>query len=452
LPTQTAAVETWGPRINEYCRQANIDWQQFEGDSIVMGMNVHPFTETTRPLLSYFQELTGINVVYNAFPEEELWTRIRRDMERETGQFDGMFLGLWPSAGYHHNGWLTDLTTFIEDSSLSDREWLHFEDFPESALEAYTYLGSMDNGGELVALPFGIEVFGCVGYDRPTFEQLGLSEPTTFEELQDASQTIHESTEIDKAGIVSRGSNATLSTANWATMFKSHGATWADYENQEPRMDSEAGVQSLETYATLLNEYGPEDVGEFGWYEADQAYANGNVGILYATPQAAGLFDDRQYERTEWLPPLEGPDGDRIAATWQWGLGVSEYSRNPGATWLFIQWATCRPMNVLVSTQQWSGQSTYGHARANYIFDQDNYAAVGQKESWVDAYSEGLTLVPNSPPPVPFHTPQNMEIMQHAASAMNEAILERGSASTLLSDAAGAIAPLIEEIPEEYIN
>lgn len=452
LSTRTAAVEEWGERINEYCRRANIDWEQFDGASVVMGMNVHPFTETTRPLLSHFEDLTGINIVYNTFPEAELWNRITRDMEREAGQFDGMFLGLWPSAGYHHNGWLTDLNTFIQDSSISDRDWLHFEDFSESVLESYTYLGSMDDGGELVALPFGVEVFGCVGYDRPTFEQLGLSEPTTFEELQHTARMIHESDEVDKAGIVSRASDATLSSANWATMFKSYGADWIDFEARETTLDSEKGVQSLDTYATLMGEYSPEGIGEFGWYEAHQAYANGDVGIIYATPQAAGLFGDQQYERTEWLPPLEGPDGDRTAATWQWGLGVSEFSRNPGATWLFIQWATSRPMNYLVSTQQWRGQSTYGHARSEYIFDQDDYQAVGQKESWVDAYSEALGLIPESPPPVPFHTPQNMDIMQHTASAMNAAIVGDATPSASLSRAADSVTPLAEGIPQEYLE
>lgn len=451
LADQETAVKEWGSRINEYCKRADIDWRQFEGESIVMGMNVHPFTETTRPLLSYFQDLTGINVVYNTFPEEQLWERISRDMKNQGGQFDGLFLGLWPSAGYHSNGWLTDLMTFMKDSSLTDRDWLHLEDFPESALEAFTYLGTMDGSGQLMALPFGIEVFGCVGYDQPTFDTLGLSEPTTFAELKTAAQTIHESDEVEKDGIVSRASDATLSTANWATMFKSHGADWIDYQNRTAKLNSAAGVDSLEMYATLMGEYGPEGVGNFGWYKADQTFSNGDVGIIYATPPAAGLFTEQQYGRTEWLPPLEGPDGDRTAATWQWGLGVSEFSRNPKAAWLFIQWATCRPMNVLVSTQQWNGQSTYGHARSGYIFEQDEYADVGHKDSWVDAFTGGLDLVPKSPPPVPFHTPQNMDIMSHAATGMNQAIVGERTASAALDEAADSITPLAADIPSEYI-
>jgi multiple sugar transport system substrate-binding protein len=452
LPAEEDAVAEWGPRINEHCREANIDWQQFEGTSLVMGMNVHPFTETTKPLLPYFEDLTGISVEYSTHEEEKLWNRISEDMAEQTGLFDGIFLGLWPSAGYHHNGWVRDLTTFINDSSLTDREWLALEDFPEATLEVFTYQGSFDDGGEFVGVPFGTEVYGCVGYDRPTFEQLGLDEPTTFEELRTAARTIHESDAVEKAGIASRASEATLSTANFATMFKSYGADWLDYEAREPTLDSSAGTASLEMFAALMGEYGPDGIGEFDWYTANQAFSNGDVGIIYHTPTAGGVFSDGQYERTEWLPPLEGPDGDRLAATWEWALGISEFSENPGATWLFIQWATCREMNFLTSTKQWDGQTDYGHARSEYLFAHDEYDDVGQKDSWIEAHRDGIQLVPNDPPPVPLHVPQNMDIMSDAATAMNDAIVGRSDAGQALSDAAENIEPLAASIPDSYVE
>jgi multiple sugar transport system substrate-binding protein len=451
LPSQQAAVESWGERINEFAREAAIDWQQFDGESIVMGMNVHPFTETTRPLLPYFEDLTGIEVVYNSFPEEELWTRIERDMQSGGGAFDGLFLGLWPSAGYHEHGWVADLRTFISNPSITDREWLHLEDFPVSTLESYTYQGSFEGSGELVALPFGVEVYGCVGYDSRVFDQLDITEPTTYAELSAAAERIHESDAVEKAGIVSRASDATLSTADWATMFRSYGAEWLDYDGRAATLDSQAAVDSLADFATMLGEYGPAGVAEFEWYNSIQSYANGDVGMVIATPNLAGLLSEDLYEATEWLAPMDGPGGERVAANWQWGLGVSGASSAPKATWLFLQWLTSRPVNFLVSTQQWAGQSTYGHARANYLFDHPDYDSVGQKASWVDAFTEGLGLVPDSPPPVPFHTPQNMSMMNHAATAMNAAIRGDQSAAAALSDAADAIDPLASEIPDEYV-
>ena len=78
LPSQSEAVEEWGQRINEHAQQSGINWQQFEGTSLILGMNVHPFTSVTEPLLPYFEELTGISVTYNAFPEDQLWQKLDR--------------------------------------------------------------------------------------------------------------------------------------------------------------------------------------------------------------------------------------------------------------------------------------------------------------------------------------------------------------------------------------
>lgn len=446
LPPKSEGAEEWGTRINEHAREAGIDWQQFEGTELTFGMNVHPFTEVTKPLLPYFEELTGISVTFNTFPEDQLWQKLTLDLNSQEGKYDGFFLGLWPSAQYHNANWVKNLSELIEDESLTDKDWLHLEDYPESALDSFTYQD------EQIAMPFGVEAYGCVAYDKPTFDQLGIDEPTTLTELRDAAKTIHESGEVDRAGICSRASSTTLSSANWVTMFKSHGADWIDRENRQATLDSDAGVASLELFAEMMGDYGPSDIGTYDWYKSNQAFGNGQVGICYHTPSAAGVFTDEQYERTEWLPPLKGPDGDVVASTWEWALGISQYSENPGAAWLFLQWATSRPAILLQNTQQWQEQPTYGPARSNWMFDQEEYKQNGLKESWQTAHTEGMAAVPSDPPPVPLDTPQNMDIMSNAAIAMNSAVTGTKSAQKALSDAAPEITELAKEIPDAYLK
>lgn len=446
LPSESEGAEEWGTRINEYANEANIDWQQFEGTELTFGMNVHPFTEVTEPLLPYFEELTGISVNFNTFPEDQLWQKLTLDLNSEDGKYDGFFLGLWPSAQYHNAEWVQNLNEMIGDDSLTDQGWLHMDDYPQGAIDSFTYQG------ELIAMPFGVEAYGCIAYDRPTFEQLGIEEPTTFQELRDAAKQIHESSEVDRTGICSRASSTTLSSANWATMFRSFGAEWIDRENREATLDSQEGIESLELFAEMMGDYGPADIGTFDWYKANQAFGNGQVGIAYHTPSAVGVFTEEQYERTEWIPPLEGPNGDKIASTWEWALGISRFSENPGAAWLFLQWATSRPAIMLQNTQRWQEQPTYGPARSNWLFEQDEFQQQGMKESWRQAHKEGMAAVPSSPPPVPLETPQNMDIMSNAAIAMNSAVTGTKSAEAALSDAAPEIAELVKEIPDAYIE
>lgn len=446
LPSKAEGVETWGTRINEYANQASIDWKQFEGTQLTFGMNVHPFTEVTKPLLPYFEELTGISVKFNTFPEDQLWQKLTLDLNSKNGKYDGFFLGLWPSARYHNANWVKNLSKYIKDDAVTDREWLHLDDYPKSALEAFTYQG------EQIAMPFGVEAYGCVAYDQPTFKQLGISEPTTLTELRDAAKTVHESDKVDRAGICSRASSTTLSSANWASMFKSHDAEWFDREKLEATLDSEAGIASLELFADMMGNYGPADIGTYDWYKANQAFGNGQVAIAYHTPSAAGVFTPEQYKRTKWLPPLPGPNGTVAASTWEWALGISQYSQNPKAAWLFLQWATSRPAILLQNTQQWKGQATYGPARSNWMFEQEEYKKKGMKKSWQTAHQKGMAAVPSNPPPVPLDTPQNMNIMSNAATAMNAAVTGTKSAEQALSSVAPEITKLAKRIPDEYLS
>jgi multiple sugar transport system substrate-binding protein len=436
------AASEWGERINEHCRSAGIDWRQQAGTTITVGLAEHPFTDTAERFLGYFEGLTGIDVEYEVSPEEELFDQLERDLEAGSGRYDVFFLGLWPAARYHANGWVQDLHRYLEDASLTDRRWYGFGDYPDSVVDALSY-GQND---ELVGIPFGVEAYGCVAYDRPTFRKLGLEEPTTYEELLHAAKTIHESEAVDRGGACSRTSADFASTANWAAMFKSYGAHWIDYRRREATLDSPAGVASLEDYADLVGTYGPPGGADLNWLAAHETYGRGETGIILHTPAAVGIWENEQYERTKWLPPLEGPEGERVANTWAWSLGINAFSEQDEAAWLFLQWATCREMNLLLSTRQWADHGVYGHARGGWIFDQPEYERRGHVPSWVQAHDEGIDLVPTDPPPVPLDTAQNVDIMSAAAGAMHATVAGERSAERALSDAAGEITDYAKQI------
>ena len=435
---KTFAVNKWGKRINDHCRSAGINWRQHEDETLRFAMSNHMFTETTEPFLEYFERLTGIEVSYDIYPEEDFFGKIERDFITGNGAFDGFLLGLWPASNYHANGWVRNLNQFLGDPSLTDSSWYHMEDYPDSLIDQLTY-----DRRELVAMPVVVGVYGCLAYDRPTFQRLGLEEPTDFESLTHAAKMIHESDQTDRYGIASRGSADPVSTANWSTMFKSYGADWVDYRTGEAKLNSQAGVQSLETYAELLGSYGPPGASDFNWYRSNNSYGQGETGMLYHSPATSGVLTDRQYNRTKWLPPLSGPTGQRLASVWMWSLGISRFASNPEAAWLFIQWATSREMSLLLSTRQWDGHDSAGYARTNWIPQQEEYHNRGQADSWDEAFNEAITCIPSDPSPIPLEFPENMEIMEIAADAMNAAITGRKSAQAALDDAAPDITAAV---------
>ena len=93
-----------------YYRQAKINWRQAEGQSLTIGLNKHPFTESLLPLIPEFRRLTGINVEYLILPESGVFhqagrrplaaaRRVLGHHDRPDAQLAVRAAGLDPAAG-----------------------------------------------------------------------------------------------------------------------------------------------------------------------------------------------------------------------------------------------------------------------------------------------------------------------------------------------------------------
>ena len=67
---------------------ANIDWKQFDGETVTVLLSKHPWQEQIEPLIPEFEELTGINVKLKLLPENQYLTKVPADMEAGTFKFD----------------------------------------------------------------------------------------------------------------------------------------------------------------------------------------------------------------------------------------------------------------------------------------------------------------------------------------------------------------------------
>ena len=478
VPPKEAGIKEWGEKLNEHAREANIDWEQFSDDDITLtfGMGLHPYSTTLSTtsedgtaVKDYFEDLTGITVNYEIVSEDQFWLETENALASDENPYDGIMNGLWPSGGYHFgddgNAWVRDLIPFINNANLTDKEWLKMGDFRRQTIEFMSYPNA-DGTVELTALPNGIEFYGGTAIHKPTFETLGLSEPTNFAELEYCARTISESDQVSREGIVSRTSSTTLSAANWGTMFKTYGGEWIDRQERVPRLNEEQGVRSLQRFGRMLNNYGPASPNTYDWYANNNAYSNGEVGMMYSTPQTSGIVNNNIMQETKWLPPLEGPDGQEpVSDTWVWATGITATTPNPEAAWLYIQWANSRMANLLLSTRQWQGDGPRaGYARFDYVKDQieQGNAPPVPGEGYIEAFNQGMAAVPGgdpsnpgSYPPVPVDTPQNMDIMSEAAQAMSSVVGGNQTAQTALDEAASTIESegyLSESsIPQRYV-
>ena len=481
IPSKDYGIKEWGQKLNEHAREANIDWQQFEGDDIELtfGMGLHPYSTTFSAkaedgtqVKDSFEELTGITVNYETFSEDQFWLDIENSLSSSENEYDGLMCGLWPAGGYHYgtdgDSWVRDLNQYIDNASLTDQDWLAMDDFMDQTIELMTFPNE-DGSNDFVGFPNGIEAYGCTAVHQPTIETVGADEPTNFEELEDVAKQISESDETDREGIVSRTSSTTLSAANWGTMFKTYGADWIDRAEGTATLNSQAGIDSLERFGGMLNNYGPNNPGTRDWYKNNNTYSNGEVGMMYSTPQTSGFVDTSIMEDTKWLAPLEGPDGQSpVVDTWIWSTAITQTTDNPEAAWLYIQWANSRMGNLLLSTKQWQGdEPRAGYARMEYVEEQVNQGNAPEVpgEGYMEAFKKGMENVPGGNPdkpdeypPVPVDTPQNMNIMSEAAQAMSNVVSGSKDAETALNDAKDRIEGVgvdsenyVTQIPDRYV-
>ena len=337
------------------------------------------------------------------------------------------------------------------------------DDFHDRTLELLSF-PDPDGSQSLVGFPNTVEAFGCTAVHEPTLEAVGLDHPTTFVELESAARRIAESGDVDRAGIASRTSSEVLSSADWATMFATYGADWIDRDERTATLSSEQGVASLERFAGMLN--GPDNPATYDWYAVNDAYSNGDVGMMYSTPQTSGIVDASVRRETTWLPSMPGPNGrSPEVATSVWAIGITGASDHPEAAWLYIQWVNSRPANLLLSTRQWEGDAPLsGFARLDWVADQVQRGNAPQilGGGYVDVTRQALAnapggnpAAPGEYPAVPLDTPQTMNIMYEAAGAMSSAVSGNRTARAALDGVARTTTDngylSAASIPDRYV-
>src|SRR5881394_4333354 len=122
-------------------RQAKINWRQAEGQSLTIGLNKHPFTESLLPLIPEFRQLTGINVEYLILPEAEYFTKLVADLSQQRGEFSVIMTGPVRNWQYVPPGWILPLDDFLKNPKLTDAAWFQLADFHPALIAANRWNG-----------------------------------------------------------------------------------------------------------------------------------------------------------------------------------------------------------------------------------------------------------------------------------------------------------------------
>lgn len=356
-----------------------IDWRQVaernpdETVTIHVMMTRHSFTESLVPLIPEFEKLTGVKVLYHILPIDEYFRKLNVDLSSGGGLVDVFMTGPYIDWQFIYPGWVEPLDDYLGNSRLTDLEWYDVDDFYDAPLDAQKWDGkTLGQGaygtGSLYAIPVTYEIMS-LAYRTDLFEEAGIRVdegwPHTWHDILYAARKLTADTYgggvVDQYGIISRGALTWESLfGGYSNIFYSYGAQDFD-PHMQPSMASEQGVEATRLWVELMRNWASPSSLDLYWSQVRDSFASGAAAMIVdcdwfagATFEKPGVSEVAGKLSYAVTPP--GPDGYRVQDSWSWSLAVNRASYHKDASWLFIQWATSKPvmLHTTLEYENWN--------------------------------------------------------------------------------------------------
>lgn len=362
----------------------SINWKQFEGTTLRILANRHPWTNLIQEKITEFESLTGMRVIMEIFPEDQFRTKRTVELSSGVGDVD-LFMIMPGQSGkqYYLEGWLYPVDDFINDPTLTDPSW-DYNDFFAGVLSGGNFEGKQ------YCIPIQSET-SLLAYRKDLFEKYGVKVPTTMEELEEAAKklTIDEDGDgkADIYGITLRGKGA-AATSQFVDFLYTFGGRWMN-EKDEWALDEPAAIQAFEFYAKLLREYGPPGGTNIHWYESTSYFMQGKAAMIYDANVFKSLYEDPSKSKVAgkvgYATIPKGPGGYIKPHVSQWALAIYSGSKHPKAAWLFVQWATSKEMVL-------EGLMRGIPAPRRSAWESEKYKATDKNPDWTKATMESYAV------------------------------------------------------------
>lgn len=415
------------------------NWRRYEGTHLNLLLNQHTYTEALLQRLQQFTDLTGITVSYDIFPEQNYFDRVTVDLSSGRGAYDVFMTGAYQVWQYAPPGWMEPLEKYINDPTMTNPDY-DFEDIFPNLVAGTSWslrVGDPVGTGSVWAIPWGFES-NALMYRKDLFDELGISAPQSLPELYGIALRLNDAYD-DVAGIVVRG------TRNWATIHPGYMTQFASYgardfdENLNPVMNSPAGVAMTELWMNMVREAGPAAWTTYTWYQAGADLGAGKAAMLFDA-DILGYFQNvpggsAMAGRIAWAPGPRGPEGDLKTNMWIWSLAMNSASKNKGAAWYFIQWATGKEFLTDAAIHS----AMVDPVRASVWENPEFQASMQRHTDFYKTFQEiiGTTAIQFTPQPLFFETTTEW------AAALHEIYFERQTAQQALDNLAERIRGML---------
>jgi multiple sugar transport system substrate-binding protein len=317
----------------------SFDWKAHKGVTVLFLANNQPWTNAVLKYKAEFEALTGITLKVDSYQEQQMRQRLLTVMNARSDEID-VFMTLPSREGmqFAASGWYLDLKPLIAKGVAPGYD---FADLSPALVEAATF------EGQLTGIPLNIE--GPLLYYRTDIlEKCKIAPPATIDDLVAAAKVI-KTCAPDVTPFASRGLKPAIGYTFSAFLHNMGGSYMT---NGRSSMCAPASKKALETYGGLLRDYGPPGVVNASFYQLTSLYRAGRSALSFESSNefASVMEGGARLKDTGILPLPKGAGGSHPTAI-GWALSVSKHTRNAGAAWYFVQWATSPEMQVRLALE-----------------------------------------------------------------------------------------------------
>ena len=318
---------------------------KFKGQKIRYTSESTPPTNVLAEIKKEFTDPTGIDVEIEIVPLEQVLAKATQDVQGQLGTYDLYYLDQSWVATFAQD--TIDPMQLYKDKPDLAMPGFDFEDFSKPLVEG---LALYD--GKWVGIPFDIPIMITM-YRKDILEKHGIKPPTTVEEFTAAVQLI---TKAEKAnGIYGTGLQAKSGhyslNCDWTQMIWNEGGSIFTKDKKFSGND-EAGIRGLQLYQEWLKN-APAESTASTWDGQWQMMHSGQVALINSWSEFFPGMDGADSKVKGLWEPMKPITGKPLRAVGDAGfgeipnyahqggsiLGLSKYSKNPDAAWLFMQWA-----------------------------------------------------------------------------------------------------------------
>jgi ABC-type glycerol-3-phosphate transport system substrate-binding protein len=322
--------------------QKGLNWKEFSGSKITVLNMQQSYSQGLEAQLPEFEKLTGIKVEQETMSQQNVVQKINVELASHSSTYDLVFTESDRIPQYVESGWIENISPYLNQKKLTDNSYLDKKDFIKSTLDAFKY------NGQYYGLPY-MAATVIMYYRKDIFEKYGISgPPNTFDALLQVAKKINTP---EVPAIALRGqSGAVMNVWHWSMfLYGMGGRIFKDYPKDfTPVLNSPKAEKALQIYCKLMQNYSIPGAASATFDDVVLAMQQGKVAIaIEGAPLGGRILDPTQSKVRGKLGFALVPKGTggRYPAFTAQGFVIPKGSKNKGAAYLFLQWATSK--NVL---------------------------------------------------------------------------------------------------------